>query len=104
MSTTAERAFGAPTRRHWGEAIAARGGIVLVASALLVFLTLPLATLLVRSFENADGAFVGLANFASYFASPAVGSMTLHQKQQKQLVDDALALTRLEVTTHRKRA
>ncbi|HEY7841137.1 MAG TPA: 2-oxoglutarate dehydrogenase E1 component [Gammaproteobacteria bacterium] len=39
-----------------------------------------------------------------YFASPAVGSMTLHQKQQKQLVDDALALTRLEVTTHRKRA
>jgi len=71
MSTTAERAFGAPARRHWGEAIAARGGIVLVASALLVFLTLPLATLLVRSFENADGAFVGLANFASYFASPA---------------------------------
>jgi 2-oxoglutarate dehydrogenase E1 component len=39
-----------------------------------------------------------------YFASPAVGSMTLHQKQQKQLVDDALALTKLEVTTHRKRA
>jgi 2-oxoglutarate dehydrogenase E1 component len=39
-----------------------------------------------------------------YSASPAVGSMTLHLKQQKQLVDDALALTKLEVTTHRKRA
>jgi len=39
-----------------------------------------------------------------YSASPAVGSMGLHQKQQKQLVDDALALTKLEVTTHRKSA
>jgi 2-oxoglutarate dehydrogenase E1 component len=39
-----------------------------------------------------------------YSASPAVGSMTLHLKQQKQLVDDALALAKLEVTTHRKRA
>jgi iron(III) transport system permease protein len=71
MSTTAEHAFGAPTGRRWAEAIAARGGIVLVASALLVFLTLPLAMLFVRSFEDAAGAFVGTANFATYFASPA---------------------------------
>ena len=71
MSTTAERAFAAPVRRRWGEALAARGGIVLVASALLVFLTLPLAMLLMRSVEDRGGAFVGLANFASYLVSPA---------------------------------
>ncbi|MGH8247822.1 MAG: 2-oxoglutarate dehydrogenase E1 component, partial [Gammaproteobacteria bacterium] len=39
-----------------------------------------------------------------YSASPAVGYMSLHLKQQKQLVDDALELNKLEVTTHRKRA
>jgi iron(III) transport system permease protein len=71
LSTTADHAFAAPSGRRWSEAIAARGGIVLVASALLVFLTLPLAMLLVRSFEDKTGAFVGLANFASYLGSPA---------------------------------
>jgi iron(III) transport system permease protein len=71
MSTTADRAFAAPSRRTGLELLAARGGIVLVASALLVFLTLPLATLLVKSFEDKSGAFVGLSNFASYLASPA---------------------------------
>ena len=33
-----------------------------------------------------------------YSASPAVGYMSLHIKQQKQLVDDALELNKLEVT------
>lgn len=33
-----------------------------------------------------------------YSASPAVGSMAKHQAQQKQLVDDALKLDKLEVT------
>ncbi len=57
----------------WREALAARGGLVLLVLALLVFLTVPLATLLVRSLEDRGGAFVGLANFATYFASPAFG-------------------------------
>ena len=35
-----------------------------------------------------------------YSASPAAGSMSLHLAQQKQLVDDALQLEKLEVTTH----
>jgi 2-oxoglutarate dehydrogenase E1 component len=39
-----------------------------------------------------------------YSASPAVGNMALHQQQQKQLVEDALELAKLEVTTHRKSA
>ena len=76
MSTTADRAFAAPVRKGWIEAIAARGGIVLVASALLVFLTLPLAMLLVRSVEDDSGAFIGFTNFAAYFASPAFSRST----------------------------
>jgi len=54
-----------------GEALAARGGLVLVAAALFVFLAAPLAAILLRSVEDKSGAFVGLANFAQYFASPA---------------------------------
>ena len=39
-----------------------------------------------------------------YSASPAVGYMSLHLEQQKQLVSDALKLDKLEVTTHTKNA
>ena len=35
-----------------------------------------------------------------YSASPAVGSLSLHLAQQKKLVDDALQMERMEVTTH----
>jgi iron(III) transport system permease protein len=52
------------------EKLVARGGLFLVAAALLAFLTLPLASLLARSVEDRDGRFVGLANFVAYFASP----------------------------------
>src|SRR5690242_19856206 len=55
-----------------GEAIAARGGLILLAAGLLVFLTVPLAMILARSVEDRAGMFVGLANFATYFASPSV--------------------------------
>jgi iron(III) transport system permease protein len=51
------------------EWIAARGGIALLFTSLVVFLTLPLATLLVRSLEDRSGAVVGLANFAEYLTS-----------------------------------
>jgi iron(III) transport system permease protein len=53
------------------ERVVAHGGLILVAAALLAFLTLPLASLLVRSVEDRDGRFVGLGNFAAYFVSPA---------------------------------
>jgi len=71
MSTTAERAFGARPGNGWVEALAARGGLLLVVCALFAFLTLPLASLLIRSFEDANGAYVGVSNFAKYFASPS---------------------------------
>jgi len=71
VSTTADRAFPARSGHGWAEALAARGGLVLVACALLAFLTLPLASLLIRSLEDASGAYIGFANFARYFASPS---------------------------------
>ena len=40
--------------------------------ALVAFLALPLATILAKSLQNADGAFVGLANFTGYMKSPAL--------------------------------
>jgi len=65
-----------PAAGQWREALAARGGIVLLASALFVFLTLPLAMILVRSFQDKDGAFVGAANFVRYVQSPALAQST----------------------------
>jgi iron(III) transport system permease protein len=58
------------------ERLAARGGLALVAAALLAFLTLPLLSLLARSVEDRSGHFVGLANFGAYFASPAFSNST----------------------------
>ncbi len=69
-------AAAAPGAGQWREALAARGGIVLLASALFVFLTLPLAMILVRSFQDKDGAFAGLANFARYVQTPALAQST----------------------------
>ncbi len=41
---------------------------------LLLALVLPLAWLLVRAFQDADGGFVGLANFAAYVATPSLAA------------------------------
>ena len=71
MSVALDRSFVPRKLALWSEALAARGGLVLLALALLVFLTVPLATLLVRSLDDRSGAFVGFANFITYFASPA---------------------------------
>ena len=60
------------------EALVARGGLVLVASGLLVFLTLPLAMIFVRSVESKTGEFVGFANFATYLASPGFANSATH--------------------------
>jgi iron(III) transport system permease protein len=58
------------------EALAARGGIVLLLVALALFLTVPLAMILVRSVEGRGGEFVGLANFVQYVQSPALARST----------------------------
>jgi len=70
MSGSAVAAIDARPPRVWADWLAARGGIVLLFAGLFVFLTLPLAMLFVRSVQDKAGAAVGLANFASYLASP----------------------------------
>ncbi|MBI2977843.1 MAG: putative 2-aminoethylphosphonate ABC transporter permease subunit, partial [Rhodospirillales bacterium] len=49
-----------------------RGVLVVVAALLVVSILLPLYALLSKSFHNADGKFVGFANYQSYFANPAL--------------------------------
>jgi len=49
-----------------------RAVLALLASALVVALALPLYTMLSKSFRDAEGAFVGLANYLAYFGTPAL--------------------------------
>jgi len=52
----------------------ARGGVVAFAVWLLITIALPLWALLSKSFQNRDGAFVGLANYLTYFSNSALFS------------------------------
>jgi iron(III) transport system permease protein len=47
-------------------------GVAIAAAVLLLIIALPLGALLLKSFTNTDGAFVGLANYRSYVATPAL--------------------------------
>jgi iron(III) transport system permease protein len=49
-----------------------RVGVLLLGLWLLVTLALPLGTLLTKSFEDANGTWVGLNNYARYFETPAL--------------------------------
>ena len=69
--TVAAAVLVAPRRRS-GEDFAMRAAILTLVAVLLVFIALPLATLLLKSFQDASGRFVGLANYARYFTTPAL--------------------------------
>ncbi|MFQ5995771.1 MAG: putative 2-aminoethylphosphonate ABC transporter permease subunit [Acidiferrobacterales bacterium] len=49
-----------------------RGAIVVLGVWLAIAVILPLYTLLSKSFEDKDGNFLGLANYAEYFSTPAL--------------------------------
>jgi len=49
-----------------------RGCILLLGGFLMISIALPLYTLLSKSFQNADGLFIGLTNYAAYFSTPAL--------------------------------
>ncbi|MGH6945161.1 MAG: putative 2-aminoethylphosphonate ABC transporter permease subunit, partial [Geminicoccaceae bacterium] len=49
-----------------------RAMILLIGCYLVVTLALPLYFLLSKSVRDSEGAFVGFANFAEYFATPAL--------------------------------
>jgi iron(III) transport system permease protein len=54
------------------DAVLQRLALLAVAAFLIVSLALPLGTLFEKSFRNRDGAWVGLANWARYFETPAL--------------------------------
>jgi iron(III) transport system permease protein len=56
------------SREEW----VARAGVVLLIAWLLLTLALPLWALLSKSFQNANGEFVGLANYIRYFSTPTL--------------------------------
>src|SRR5262249_2474313 len=49
-----------------------RGLLGLLFGWLLLAVVLPLGTLFRKALEDHDGAFIGLSNFAAYFAEPAL--------------------------------
>ena len=64
---------GAPLRARLDrDAVLMRTALVVVAAVLVVALALPLYTMMSKSFRDADGAFVGLANYFEYFGTPAL--------------------------------
>ena len=75
MSVT--HALSAPmTRTLSRDDVVMRAGIVLLIAFLTLTIALPLGTLLIKSFENAKGEFIGLDNYIRYFSTPAlVGSL-----------------------------
>jgi iron(III) transport system permease protein len=50
----------------------AQGLLLAACAALVLFLLAPLAAILVKSVQDKDGAFVGLAHFRSYLESPSL--------------------------------
>lgn len=52
--------------------------MVIVSLYLVVTLAIPLFMMLSKSFQNADAAFIGLANYIEYFSSPALAQSIWH--------------------------
>ena len=55
-----------------------RAGVVVLAGMLLLIVGLPLWALLAKGFEDRDGKFIGLANYLSYFSTPALFNSALN--------------------------
>src|SRR3954469_12262339 len=56
------------SREAWVE----RAGVVLLVAWLVLSIALPLWALLSKSFQNANGEFIGLANYLRYFSTPSL--------------------------------
>ena len=53
-----------------------RGAMTVIGLGLVVTLALPLGVMLAKSFQNAAGEMIGLANYGQYFATPALARST----------------------------
>jgi len=72
-------------RAHWTDRIA-HLALLLVVAALVVFLALPLASILVKALQKGDGSFAGLVNFTSYLATPSLLTSLWHSVWVSALV------------------
>ncbi len=54
------------------------GGLVVMALGLVGAVFLPLYAMLSKSFEDADGNFIGFANYVEYFGTPALVTSVQH--------------------------
>lgn len=68
IPTPKRAAFASISRDEW----LMRIGIVLLVVWLLLVIAFPLWALLSKSFQNANGEFVALANYARYFSTPTL--------------------------------
>jgi len=64
-------------RAHWTDRIA-HIAMLSIVLALVVFLALPLASILVKSLQNPDGELIGLANFTNYLGTPSLLTSLWH--------------------------
>ncbi|HUP06357.1 MAG TPA: putative 2-aminoethylphosphonate ABC transporter permease subunit [Caldimonas sp.] len=64
-------------RAHWTDRIA-HAVLLLVLVGLVVFLALPLASILAKSVQTPEGEWAGFANFVRYLRSPALLSSMWH--------------------------
>ncbi|BDC43268.1 putative 2-aminoethylphosphonate ABC transporter permease subunit [Paraburkholderia terrae] len=62
---------------HWHDRIA-QLALLLMSAMLAMFLLMPLALVIGKCFVDADGRFIGLANFSGYLANSAVWTSALH--------------------------
>lgn len=69
---TLAAAVGLPWRRLDRDDWLMRLGVLALIGWLALTVVLPLAALLVKSFQDAQGAWVGLANYRHYFSTPAL--------------------------------
>ena len=78
MSTSVTSASALPAPAFWStmdrELWVRRLLILLVCIWLVVVVVLPLVQLLSKSFEDVDGRFIGLANYITYFKTPALSN------------------------------
>ena len=85
MAAVLPAASGLRQRAHWTDRIA-HLTLLAVVAVLVVFLALPLASILVKSLQKADGSFAGLVNFTSYLASPSLLTSLWHSVWVSALV------------------
>ncbi|MDO8876400.1 MAG: putative 2-aminoethylphosphonate ABC transporter permease subunit [Pseudolabrys sp.] len=72
-ATSSDRGAVAPVRQRMSrDDLTMRIVLLLLTGWLVITVLLPLGALLIKSFEGADGSFVGLSNFALFFANPSL--------------------------------